>query len=291
MTKIIPRDLIKHLEWDPKQATAPVTNTPAPKRSKSQGVNFPQNPNESFIMSYDGIHGEYFQELISKVNEIYAGTKAEIPTGTSGEIQGHLIKRLGLITTIYNNSNLRNAGLHPITPEQSEYLLQANNLTTPGDNWEDLAMVLYDLSQNGNNPKEAQAIYNSLKDHRQDLGLSESDLENKLIIVNAGIEVDSNMDYGIKPIILPGLTQVYPHEVLEKIGEDIKFEGYGLDNGLPLLNQLDDGNRTLYMPDETKDIGLRVLYRNRDLDLGAGDRDLSDSGSDGRVNFARSAST
>jgi len=291
MTKIIPRNLIKHLEWNPKQATAPVVNTPTKPVNTSQGIDFSKNPNESFIMSYDGIHGEYFQELISKVNETYAGTKAEIPTGTSGEIQGHLIKRLGLITTIYDNSNLRSAGLHPITPEQSEYLLQADNLTTPGDNWEDLAMVLYDLSQNGNNSKEAQAIYNSLKDHRQDLGLSKSDLEKKLVIVNAGIEVDKNMNYGVKPIILPGLTQVYTHEVLEKVGEDFEFEGYGLDKGLPLLNQLGDGNRTLYMPDETEDIGLRVLYRDGGLDLSARSRYLSDSDSDGRVNFAQSAST
>ena len=291
MTKIIPRDLIKHLEWEPKQATAPMVNTPTKQSNTSQGVDFPKNPSESFIMSYDGIHGEYFQELISKVNETYAGTKAEIPTGTSGEVQGHLIKRLGLITTIYNNSNLRNVGLHPITPEQSEYLLKEGKLTNPGDNWEDLAMVLYDLSSNGNNPKEAQAIYDSLKDHRQDLGLSESDLENKLIIVNAGIEVDPNMDYGVKPIILPGLTQFYSHEVLEKVGENFKFDGHGLNKGLPLLNQSGDGNRTLYMPDKTKDIGLRVLYRYRGLDLDARNRNLSDSSSNGRVNFAQSAST
>ena len=69
MTKIIPRNLIKHLEWDPKQATAPVVNTPTKPVNTPQGVNFSKNPSESFIMSYDGIHGEYFQELISKVNE------------------------------------------------------------------------------------------------------------------------------------------------------------------------------------------------------------------------------
>jgi len=39
-------------------------------------------------MSYDGTHGALFSSnLISKVNEVYSGTKAELPTGTSGEVQ------------------------------------------------------------------------------------------------------------------------------------------------------------------------------------------------------------
>ena len=266
------------------QQTKNKTKSPVTK------TNFSNDVNDSFIFSYDGPHEQFFQELISKHNKIYSGTEAKIPTGNSREIQGYLIKRLGLITTIYNNPQLKSANLWPITPTQSEILLKAEKLTNPGDNWEDLGMVLYDRSENGYNPKEAQALYESLKKHRQDLGLSQSDLESRLIIVNAGAEVDSSMPRGIRPIILPGLTQVYQHEVLEKVGEDPKFEGYGLNGGLPLLNQLGDGDRTLYMPDETKDIGLRVLYRDWDLGLNAGGGYLTGSDGVGRVNFARSAS-
>ena len=251
-------------------------------------TNFPDSPTESFIFSYDGEHKDYFQELIIKSNERFKGTKAEIPIGTNGEIQGHLIKRLGLITTIYNNPQLKSSNLYPITPAQSEVLLKNGKLTNPGDNWEDLGIILYDT--NGENPKEAQALYESLKKHRQDLSLSQSDLENKLIIVNAGAEVDSSIPHGVKPIVLPELTQVYQHEVLEKVGEDLKFEGYGLNGGLPLLKQLGSGSRTLYMLDETENIGLRVLYRYGDLVLGSRFRNLDCSNGDGRVNFARSAS-
>ena len=39
MTKIIPRDLIKHLEWQPGQATAPAVNPVTPAPVLSQGVN------------------------------------------------------------------------------------------------------------------------------------------------------------------------------------------------------------------------------------------------------------
>ena len=147
-------------------------------------------------------------------------------------------------------------------------------------------MVLYDRSSSGYNPKEAQALYDSLKKHRQDLGLSESDLENKLVIVNAGAEVDSSMLYGVKPIVLPGLTQVYQHEVLEKVGEDPSFDGYGLEGGLPLLNQLGSGSRQLYIPYKKEDIGLRVLCRNWVRDLNARIDDLASSYPGGRVNFA-----
>jgi len=272
-----------------KNSSLPVEKIVTQPKSKNpvatQSTNFPNLPSESFLMSYDGQHKDFFQELIKKNNQIYAGTGAEISTGTSGEVQGHLIKRMGLISTIANDSSLRSANLFPITATQSEYLFQAGKLTNPKDNWEDFGMVLYDRSLSGENLQEAQALYESLKNHKQNLGLSESDLEKRLIVVNPGVEVDSSMPHGVKPIIIPGITQVYQHEVLEKTGK-INFNGYGLNGGLPWINQLDKGDRTLYMPDENSDIGLRVLYRNRDLDLYARYDDLADSDSDGRVTFA-----
>jgi len=270
----------------PAEKTQPIRQTsqnPAP----IQNASFPNLPTKSFLFSYDHPqHGQFFQELITKVNAVYSGTGAKIPTGTSGEIQGHLIKRMGLISTIANDLNLKSAGLHPITVTQSEYLLQAGKLTNPKSNWEDFGMVLYDRSQKGYNPKEAKALYDSLKAHQQDLSLLASDLEKRLIIVNPGAEVDSSMPYGVKPIIIPGITQVYKHEVLDKVGKDSSFNGYGLNGGLPLLNQLGSGSRTLYMPNETEDIGLRVLFRDWDLSLDAGGRGLANSDSGGRVNFA-----
>jgi hypothetical protein len=103
--------------------------------------------------------------------------------------------------------------------------------------------------------------------------------------------VGSSMPHGVKPIIIPGITQVYYHESLEKVGEDVNFEGYGLEGGLPLIKQLGSGGRKLWMPDETSEIGLRSLYRYRNLKLSAWGEDLADSDSGGRVNFARSTSS
>jgi hypothetical protein len=288
MTKIIPRDLIKHLEWQPGQATAPIINPPNPTANSLQGVSFPDSPAESFIMGYDGPHKDYFQELIAKVNEKFSGTRAEIPTGTSGEVQNmYAIKRMALVSTISNDLSLQSHGFYPITPMQGEYLLKEGKLPHPEKYWEDLALLLYDI--NGNNPKEAQALKEGIIQHRDELGLSQSDLENRLVIVNAGGEVDSSMPHGVKPIIVPGITQVYAHETLSKTGKNHKFE-YGLNRGIPAISELGKGKRTFYMPSEDSNIGLRVLYRNRDHDLNARNWDLADSYSDGRVNFARSAS-
>ena len=294
MIKIIPRDKIKHLEWQEGEKVATQkSNTNTSKKPTPTNINFGKMPEESFIMSYDcPTNKEFYQELITKVNETYKGTKAEIPTGTSGEVQGNLIKRMGIISTIANDSNLRSYGLFPIIPAQSEYLLKNGKLTNPRDNWEDFGMVLYDLSESGSNPKESKAIHESLKNYRTELGLSESDLEGKLIIANPGAKTDTSMPYGVKPMIIPGITQVYKHEVLEKVrGKDPMFEGYGLDGGLPLIKQLGSGDRQLYLPDETSDIGVRLLCRCRNLSLDAWNYDLAYSSSGGRVNFARSAST
>ncbi len=287
--KIIPREKIRHLEWQPGQATAPIVNPVSQPVSSSQGVNFPDSPSESFIMSYNGTHETYFQELIAKVNEVYSETRAKIPTGTSGEVQNmYAIKRMALVSTIANNPSLQSQGFYPITPMQDESLLKSGKLPNPSEYWEDLALLLYDT--NGNNPKEAQALKEGIIQHKSDLSLSESDLENRLIIVNPGAEVDLSMPHGVRPIIIPGITQVYQHEILNKTGENHKFE-YGLDRGLPAVGEIDNGDRTLYMPSETSDIGLRVLYRDWDHDLNARFDDLANSDSDGRVNFARSAST
>jgi hypothetical protein len=252
-----------------------------------QNASFPDVPTESFLMSYNGTHEGYFQELISKVNERFSGTRAEIPAGTTGEIKNmYAIKRMALVSTIANNQNLQSQGFYPITPMQGESLLKAGKLPDHSIYWEDLALLLYDT--NGENQKEAQALKESIVQHRTDLGLNQSDLEKRLVIVNAGGEPDQNMNYGVKPVIIPGISLVYPHEILDRIGENHKFE-YGLDKGLPAINQIGNGNRTLYMP-SGNDIGLRVLYRSRDLYLDARVRDLANSDDYGRVNFARSAS-
>jgi hypothetical protein len=243
---------------------------------------FPDSVSASSLLCYDA----YGNELIAKANELFAGTKAEIPANGTGEVQNmYLLKRLALITAIAKNPNLRNKDKWPITPLQSEMLLKEGKLPDPSRYWEDLGLILYDTSSSGYNPVEAKALYESIKKHQRELGLSKSDLSSRLVIVNAGLEKNTSAPHGAVPIILPWITQAYHLDVLEKVGQNYKFE-YGLDRGLPKVSELGKGSRTLYMPEETKDIGLRVLFRVRDLYVDAGNRYLVNSNSDGRVNLA-----
>ena len=292
INKINPRALEFARKW--MNSETPIEKEKQKNHKTSQPANvtavFPDKVKDISIFSYDGQNAQFYQELIAKANERFKGTKAEIPTGKNGQVENmYSLKRFGLITAIYHNPQLRSRNLWPITPTQSEYLLEAGVLTNDESYWEDLGLVLYDTHSNEYNPKEAKALQDSLKKHKQDLSLSNSDLEKRLIIVSPGLEKDSSMPHGVKPIVLPGVTQAYTHEVLEKVGEDLNFEGYGLKGGLPLIKQLEKGDRTLYMPNETKDIGLRVLFRGRSSSLYAWNRDLVGSNDDGRVNFAPQA--
>lgn len=237
-----------------------------------------------FILCYN----DFGKEWTARVNERFKGTRAELPEDLqpNQELENmHLIKRLGLITASYHNPQLRSTNILSVTPLQFEQLLQANNLPKdPRTYWENLALALYDRSSKGSNLKEAQALHVSLQQHRTELGLSSADLEQRLLIVHAGLEKDDSMPHGVKPVILPGLTEVYVHDTLRLGG--VYLFAYGLDRGLPAVKTLGNGSRRLYLP-QGKNIGLRALFRGRDLGLLAWDMGLVYSDADGRVTCAR----
>ena len=240
-------------------------------------------PKEVFILSND----DFGKTLVSKVNEKYQG-KVKIPNlRNNQEIPvGNILVSSAYRTVIFENEELSKLGLYPITPLQSESLLQSDKLPNSRTSWTDLALILYDISDKGCNPKEAEALKESLKQHKQDLNLTNQDLEQRLLIVNPGLESDASFPLGVKLVVLPGLTKAYVHETLKQTGRNHKFS-FGSDNGLPSISELEKGSRNLYMPSENKDLGLRVLFRYRVLDLDAGDWVLACSIEDGRVAFAK----
>src|SRR3989344_1625004 len=250
---------------------------------------FPTSVDSSFLLEYD----DFGRELITKSNERFKGTKAEILIKNGGLLRGksegevpnmYVLKRLALISTIANDSQLRSGNLWPITPLQSELLFRDGKLPKPSSYWEDLGLLLYDTSPNGHNPKEAKSLYDSLAQHRGEFGLSQSDLSSRLLVVNAGLEVDASMPHGVRPIVIPGVSQIYHPKMLENTGSNYKFE-YGLDNGVPKFDETGKGKRTVYMPSETQNIGLRVLIRDRYSDLNVWNWNFVYSDADGRVNF------
>ncbi len=254
-------------------------------------TSFPESVESSSIFQYDA----FGIPIIRKANEYFAGTKAEIPLKegilgsgigrSSGEVPNmYVLKRLALVTALHYDPSLRNGNMWPITPGQSELLLRDNKLPDPKRYWEDLGLILYDTTGSTNN-KEARALAESIQANRIELGLSPSEANSRLVVVNAGLAKDVDMPHGVKPIILPGTTFVYSHDLLHKTGTNSSFE-YGTARGLPPFSGLGKGTRTLYMPNENSDIGLRVLFRGGNLSLYAWYGDLTDGDEGGRVNFA-----
>ncbi len=218
-------------------------------------------PPEVFILKYDA----FGRELVRKVNEKFRGTKAEMDQELKKDQLIHsiyLLRRLALVTLLYENPALRRIAF-PISPLQSERFMQQNRMPKDDedlDYTENLALVLYD--KEGANHMEARYLYESIKEHRQALGLS-IDLEQRLLVVDAGLEVDDSFPHKIKPKVLPGITKVFAPEILKMAGRsDDPHFSYGLDNGLPSLSQL-RGDRTLVLPISfDKPMRLQVLYRD-----------------------------
>lgn len=240
-------------------------------------------PKNAFILRSDDHFG---LELVTKTNELFENTAARIATEYEGEVRDMLIlKRLALITTLYTDSNLRSANLWPITPLQSELLLKAGELPEPTRYSEASGLILWSLG--GCAPKSANCLYESIKEHRNDLGLEEEDLKERLLIVNAGLELvdKGEIEFGVKPVVLPGLTKVYIPEVL-----DLKTSPhftYGLNQGLPSSNELGRGERMLYIPSDNWRAGLSILTRAENLNLWTIPKELNEGNGPHRVVFAR----
>lgn len=257
--------------------------------------------NNAFILKYDS----YGREPISKSNESFKNTGAEISKGENKEAIGYELQRLALTTTVYNDKQLQSCGFWPITPLESELFLKQNKLLIDIDKqsgekiylsqkniayWECLALFLY--GESGENPEEANSLYNSIKQHQKELGLSNLNLKEGLLVINAGLEKDSSMPHGVKPIILPGLTEVYIHPILQKIKSDREFKRtfeYGLEYGLPSINELGKGERELLcsLSYDQKSIGLRVLCRDHLSRLDVGYCHLVIGNPYGRITFGR----
>lgn len=243
------------------------------------------------ILSYDEDNSEFFMELIYRLNEKFRGTKVEIPlidkkgNSLTGEVEHmNILHRMAIFSTIFGNLSLRQYHLLPITPAQSEYFIKNKKLKNSCHNYEDLALLLYDTNPQGVNSEESQALKEEISRHRIELCLSNSHLEERLVIINAGIEKDSSMPHGLKPIVIPEVTLVYPHEILNETEKSYTFE-YALEDGLPLLSQTGIGERILTLPKE-KYPGLRTLFRSEEKYLHAWYKFFDSGYRNGRVYFS-----
>lgn len=223
-------------------------------------------------ISKDEFTEELTQKFIEKFPTLVRGQRRNLSVLHKFDI----LDRLGIETVIYNDTNLQSARRFMITPLDSEILLQQHLL--PGRYREYLALILYDRSDAGANEPQAEALYQDLRQYRDLLGLNVDDLNNRLLIQRAGLVYDEKMQYGVRPSVLPGLTQVFVPDVLNSgyvshVPSHFTFNT-GVDHGLPhKFDYIRSSQRILRLP-TAGDTGLRVLTRLSDNNLDATVSDL-----------------
>lgn len=176
---------------------------------------------------YSWQHDEFGATLRAKVNEIFNGTKIYINPSRRDQFYDRSLipisamEKMAVSTAIYKDSSLQSANLKLLTPELVEEFIKKREITPvqctniPS---EYLALILWSRRGYKNLEMYSQAMYNSLFRYRKELGLTELDLVQPIVILNAGLEKDDAMPRGVKPVILPGFSKAFSHELLETNG-------------------------------------------------------------------------
>lgn len=243
------------------------------KQERRNGhVCYPDKAEDIFALAYDGEHKDWSRELIIKSNEKFMNSGGYIPHRSTGLVEHFdMLQRSALVTTIANDPQLRSCNYWPITPMQSESAIADNTLPYYTKFCESLAFILHNTGKDLNT-EEAHALKGSIADHRTELGLSKDDLKKRLVVVNAGLESAPDTFYGAKPVVIPGVTEVYPHKALN-VRKNTYIFNHGLDRGFPSGNtsQNKASNNSpkdrLYLAGGKGQYGLRVLKRFKDVKL------------------------
>lgn len=158
-------------------------------------------------------------------------------------------------------------GFRPATSGDVGKIIKEDKLDLR-NHYEDLGLVL--MSEDEPNKYLGQDLAKQIRQRKPDFKfpilLNLSSLE---------LRVDNNSPYNLA-FQLTDKSQIIYAPQLEYKNDDEKFSETD-ENGLPIFDK--GGDKTLY----TTEKGLRVLFRNRLLDLNARGRSLVDSFSDGRV--------
>ena len=265
-----------------------------PNKNIDSGENFEVTDYAPFLLNYGN---EFSRELMRRSNKDFSGTKAVIPLKKKdGIVYGvSMLQRSALISTLSKYEDLKSENFWPVTPAQSEEMWKngtwipwiPNNFDRGEE--ESLALILYDIST-----YEGKKMAESILGAKEEFGVRKVDLESPLVVVNSGLKRDEISNYGVSPIVLPGVTQVYTHEIFEKMRdkgnllEDFcctygnnkvhRFDNsIGTEKGLPKLKSLkwdtERNSREIYIPKWSEN-GLLALCKTINYNLmGAEDWD------------------
>ncbi|MFH1585932.1 MAG: hypothetical protein ABIB79_04135 [archaeon] len=262
MTKIIPRDLIKHLEWKPGQATAPITpvTNPVPQNTGSfNGDN----------ASYSFLEGDFGRQVLEEYNQLVQSEYQNASALQKLSFVDDVVKGSNPFAFVLLNRVLQNHGRWVARPIDLEKALEKDAINLRGT-YGDSGLVL--RSENDPNEYLAKNLASQVKEKGYTVG------RDSVMIPLAGFELvyDSNSPHNLVFQLTDSSEIIYAPQ-LNKTNHGKKFNGAD-EKGLPTFE--DNGSRTLYSNEEN---GVCRLFRNWGLDLNARIRDLAASDDVGRV--------
>ena len=260
MTKIIPRDLIKHLEWKPGQPTAPITPITNPISQNTSSFNG-DNANYSFL------EGDFGRQVLEEYNQLVQSEYQNASALQKLSFADDVIKGSNPFAFVLLNRVLQNHGKWVARPVDLEKALEKEAINLRGT-YGDSGLVL----RSENNPNEYLA--KNLSSQVKGYGMGRDTI--MIPLAELDLIYDSNSPHDLAFQLTKSSEIIYAPQ-LNEINHRKKFNSSD-EQGLPIFE--DNGSRKLYSNESE---GLCRLFRYRDLDLYAWFDVLAYSSSDGRV--------
>jgi hypothetical protein len=261
MTKVIPRNLIKHLEWKPGQEVAPIKD---PINQSTQPLSTRGNQDN---LTYDFLEGDFGKQILDEYNQLVQNEYQNVSDLQKLSFENNVVKGSNPFAFVLLNKVLQDHGKWVARPADLERALEKESINLKGT-YGDSGLVL--RSNTDPNQYLAQNLIAQIKQREE--------LQSPLMIPLEGLDLkyDSSSPNDLSFQLTNSTELIYAPQ-LDKTNHEKKFNN-GDKQGLPILDE--NGSRTLY---SNEGEGLCRLYRYWDLGLDARGRSLSSSNSSGRV--------
>jgi hypothetical protein len=263
------------------------------------GITYTSNENNNELLR------EFFDELFIKVNKKFKNTKAEIdyPENNPSQYEMNalgILQRSAIIQTIHDDKILQSANIQPATPKKVKEFrdyIQSYNVVHSWDETVDISIthfisqfknnedIAYLLSHaNTHKSNLATQLFLDIKKQKEKLGfqnkgLTNEDLKSDLIILNSGLKLSEN-EYGVRPTILPGITEAFPSSIFKQAYElsitskdslpNVSYIGLFDSEGLPIeldSKPIHSKQEKFILPKNIGNLELAVLTRSGTGDI------------------------
>lgn len=259
MIKIIPREKIKHLEWQEGEEVKKPKKNPIKNNSKD----FPKDN-----IYYSFLEGDFAEKILGEYSKLVKEDYKNASALNVLSFADNVVKGSNPFAFVLLNKILREHGKWIARPSDLERALETGVVDLKGT-YGDSGLVLRD--EDSKNEYLAKQLGEQIRQKGYSIG------EDTIMTPLAGLDIkyDSKSPHNLS-FQLTDYSEIITASQLNESNHGKKFNK-GDEKGLPIFE--DNGSRTLY----SNENGLCRLCRDGNLDLNARLNDLASSNSDGRV--------